>query len=263
VSPAAHPGSASGDARSEIESATGLVLTLFVFSVGVMMAATATVQLLWSGRAGAPFATARLLLGLFAFCGALVAWWQLRRARPRVATAISLATALVGVALHSHGTGLGLYSPLLGGMALVIALSGTLLNRHAALALFALHMGMVLWLFSGHLGGGLRSAAAESLLTPQALLWAHGLIGGGGVLGAWTLRRLLTESLHRALSQERRLSELLRIGSDWVWETDRRGRLTFVSPSFETHTGYTVAEALRTGEPGGPQPIDDAHWQAM
>jgi PAS domain S-box-containing protein len=263
VNPAAHPGSASGDARSQIESATGLVLTLFVISVGAMMAATAAVQLAWSGRVGAPLALARLLLGLFAFSGALVAWWQLRRARPRAAAAISLATALVGVALHSQGTGLGLYSPLLGGAALVIALSGTLLTRWAAVVLFALHLGMVLWLFAGHLDGGLRSAGAESLLTPQALLWAHGLIGGGGVLGAWTLRRLLTESLHRAMTQERRLTELLAVGHDWVWELDPQGRMVYLSESFEANSGRRREEFMRLGQPGGPGPADAAQWASM
>ena len=58
-------------------------------------------------------------------------------------------------------------------------------------------------------------------------LIAHALLASAGLMGAAVLSRLLTRSLHRTLTQERRLAELLRIGSDWTWEVDRRGRDIF------------------------------------
>ena len=54
------------------------------------------------------------------------------------------------------------------------------------------------------------------------------------------------------------MSRLLRLGSDFTWEMDPRGYLTYLSPSFEKHTQHTVTEFMQLARPGGPTMAKDA-----
>ncbi len=96
---------------------------------------------------------------------------------------------------------------------------------------------------------------------PWAAPWVlfAGLLGAGAAGGAaaFAASRLWNRVERRALAGERRLDELLRIGTDWIWAMDARGRVTELSPSFEARTGQRVADFLRMGEPGAARAVED------
>jgi PAS domain S-box-containing protein len=59
--------------------------------------------------------------------------------------------------------------------------------------------------------------------------------------------RALAESERRCaalLESEQRYRQLFEVASDWYWEQDHRGRLTFISANFEATTGIALSEML-------------------
>ncbi len=253
----------SAHARIEIDRLAGQALSLFALAAGAMLVGVSLLQRLVVDAGASPLLQPRLLFGLWSLaCGAL-AWWVWRRGWPRLAAAMVLTGALFGIGAHAALSGLGMHSLLLGAAALLIALAGVLLSYRTALALAALNMLIVGLLYWGQLRGWIVDARPEVLQPAANRVVSHLLLTLGGLLAAAVLGRLLTRTLHNALTQERRLSELLRIGSDWTWRVDAQNRLVEISPSIEARTRRTVAECLRVNQPGGPQVVDDANWKAL
>ncbi|MHC4135149.1 MAG: PP2C family protein-serine/threonine phosphatase [Planctomycetota bacterium] len=67
--------------------------------------------------------------------------------------------------------------------------------------------------------------------------------GGGVSLGGVVVLRDVTEAMH-AEQLTLRLSEAVRQTADTVFITNRRGRILYVNPAFETTTGYSSEEVL-------------------
>ena len=257
------PQGPSAHARTEIYRLAGRTLSLLALILGTLLVAVSLVQSLVVDATASPQLRPRLLFGLWALAAGAVAWWVWRRGWPRAAAFIVLLGLMLGIGTHAAYSGLGMHSLLLAATALLIALAGVLLSLRSALALAALNMAIVGLLYWGQLRGWIADARPEVLQPAANRVLSHLLLTLGGLLAAAALGRLLTHTLHDALTQERRLSELLRIGSDWTWRVDARGRLVEISPSIEARTGRSVAECLRVAQPGGPQVVDDANWQAL
>jgi PAS domain S-box-containing protein len=252
---------ATSDARRSVDELAARVLALLSLLVGAILLGTALL-LPWFDTGIEP----RLVrqwqaLGLTLAASGGVALLLCRWRRPRLASLCVLVTALLAAGAFAALSGLGLQALAVAGMCLVITLAGTLMTLHAALALAALHIAMVSTLYWAELRGWVGGSQATLAALPATRLLGHVVLALAGLLGAVVLSRLLTRSLHRTLVQEHRLGELLRIGSDWTWEIDRRGRLTYLSPTFETRTGRSVDEFMRLAQPDGPQAIDPAQWE--
>ena len=249
--------------RVEIDRLAGRTLSLLALILGAMLVAVSLLQGLVVDAATSPLLRSRLLFGLWTLAAGALAWWVWRRGWPRAAAFIALLGVMLGIGTHAAYSGLGMHSLLLAAAALLIALAGVLLSFRAALALATLNMVIVGLLYWGQLRGWVMTLRPDLLNPGASPLLSHALLTVGGLLTAAVLGRMLTRALHNALTQGRRLSELLRIGSDWTWRVDARNRLVEISPSIEARTGRSVAECLRVNQPGGPQVVDDANWQAL
>jgi PAS domain S-box-containing protein len=71
------------------------------------------------------------------------------------------------------------------------------------------------------------------------------MLGLAAIALALPMHRLLQGALRRAKHEQERVLSLLRLGTDWTWEADARGRVGYVSPSVEQHTGIAPDEYVR------------------
>ena len=210
-----------------------------------------------------PYAFGRLAVSAVLVAGSALAAVLSWRTSPRLAAAVLLVTLQCSFSLYAWFTGLGLMSLLLAGAAVLIVLAGVLTQPLVAWLLAALQIAMLGLIYEGEVSGQIASVAVLQASGAGARLVSHVLLAIGSLLVALILGRQFGQSLHDAWQQEHRLSELLRLGSDWTWEADRRGVITHISPSFERHTGRTVAEFLRIDQEGGPRAVRDAEWAAL
>jgi PAS domain-containing protein len=111
--------------------------------------------------------------------------------------------------------------------------------------------------------GVLSPVAANANLAAESRSLSFAMLAVAGLVTAWIVRRQLVATVSRSHEQERRMSRLLRLGSDFTWEMDAQGLLTYLSPSFEMHTQHTVAEFMQLGKPGGPDFVRDAQWELL
>ena len=236
-------------------------LSILLFSVGALLLLVSLGQ-----RAYGPLSVlgqARALMGACLVVGGGAAWALSRRGWNRTSATTSLTLALFALMLHAAYSGLGSYSIVLGGAVLLVAVSGVLVNLATA---------VVLGSVSTLLIGALEVAEHRGLLAPLALLSqphtesravSFGMLAVAGLIAAWIVRRQLLGTVLRAAAQEHRMSRLLSLGSDFTWEMDHHGHLTYLSPSFEMHTQHTVAEFLQLAKPGGPSFVKDAQWELL
>jgi PAS domain S-box-containing protein len=244
--------------QHEMQALGASVLSRFVLLVAVVVLLSAGLELAWARDLGrVPLRTA---LGLLLLAGGGVAWWLRRRGRDRQASVVALPLLACAAALQAFASGLGLHSLALGGVGLLVAMAGVLLTLRAALLLALLNLASVVLMLAAHRQGWMAPVDVVLRMEPEARLIGHLVLTAASLVAALTLSRPLQRSLQRALTQEGRLSQLLRLGSDWAWELDTGGRLTMLTPSFEHHTGRRVDEFMRLGLPGGPSIIDDGDW---
>ncbi|MGM9487922.1 PAS domain S-box protein [Ideonella sp. YS5] len=210
-----------------------------------------------------PYAAGRLAVAAVLVAGSGLAALLAHRSSPRWAAAVLLLTLQCSFALYAWFTGLGLMSVLLAATAVLIVLTGVLTHPRLAWLLTALQIALLILIYQGEAGGRIAGMAAAQANGPGVRLVSHVLLAIGSLLVALILGRQFGQSLHDAWQKEHRLSELLRLGSDWTWEADRRGVITFISPSFERHTGRTVAEFLRIDQEGGPRAVRDEEWTRL
>jgi len=57
-------------------------------------------------------------------------------------------------------------------------------------------------------------------------------------------QRRAEHALAESRRNERRFRQLFEAASDWFWETDENGYLTYISPNYETISGHVIAEIL-------------------
>jgi PAS domain S-box-containing protein len=252
-----------GPVRDSIDRLAARVLALFAVGLGAAVFAVAALLPWIASDSPAGLIRQWMLLGALVAASGGAALWLRRCGRPRQASLCVLAACMFGASAFAALSGLGLQGLALAAMCLLSALAGVLVTLHAALVLAGVQLLIVVGLYWAELRGWVGGSLAAAVSTPFTRLLAHVLLTGAGVLGAVLLSRLLTGSLYAAMKQEHRLAELLRIGSDFTWELDAQGRLSALSPSFETHTGHRVADFMHLGEPGAPALIDDAMWQAQ
>ncbi|WP_374563728.1 PAS domain S-box protein [Ideonella sp.] len=211
----------------------------------------------WLG-APAKHAHWRLLTGAILLAGTGAGLWLARQSRLRLAAGVLLALTQLSVGLFAWGSGLGLMSALLAGSPVLIVVAGVLADARVAWVLAVMQLGLLLLLL---LGGAPEPALLATSYVGRFA--SHALVTVGALFAAITLGQQVSRALHDLLVKEHRLSEFLRLGSDWTWEADRHGRMTHISSSFERHTGRTVAEFMRIDQPGGPRIVHDAEWAML
>ena len=205
----------------------------------------------------------RMLVGSCLLAGGLLGWTLLRRGWNRASATLSLSVALAALMLHAWYSGLGTQASVLGSSALLVMVAGILINMPVAAALAVATAAMVAvlevaesrGLVSAPVGGALAFTASRTL--------SFAMLTAVALAAAWIVRRQLLGTVMRAQEQERRMSRLLHLGSDFTWEMDHRGQLTYLSPSFEQHTQHTVAEFMQLAKPGGPTIVHDAQWELL
>ena len=229
--------------------------------VGGLLLCGAAIQ--WAMAGPGSLGPRNAALGLMFLAGAALGTWLRRRGAPALACALNLVVAMLGMGMTAAATDLGVHSLALAGGAMLVVLGGALLGVRAAVGLLLLNLSLVAVLYAAeHVGavGGLAAAAQQGSaqrLVSQLMLSLIGL----GV--AVVVARMLDAHLRHAHEQEERLGDLLRIGSDWTWEMDRRGRLTYLSPSFEARTGLSIAEFMHVGDAAGPTLNPDSDTERL
>lgn len=227
-------------------------LAWFIGGLGTLLALTAAVQLSVLDRP--PGASgARLVFGGVLVAAALAARHLLARGRAGAANAVQLGVAAVGAGFATVGVGVGISGVAIPGLCLLIVIAGLLADQRAVTALTLLYLALVAGLAWAEVQGWIPGSAALVALGVGDRVSNLVLLGLGAWLAALLARRQMSDSLSLATGESDRLATFVRLGSDWAWEMDERGQLTYLSPSFETRTGRTVAEFMRVGEPGGPQ----------
>ncbi len=249
------------DVRADLQGQAAAVLAWFVGGLGALVAAVSLVEMALA-RAE-PLTQTRLRFGFMLVLVALLCAQVLRRGRPRLAAAGLLLAAMLALSIYSWNSGLGVHTMALSGVAVLIAMAGAVAGMRVATGLALLYAAVVAvqaWAEAQGLLPGL--AAAPAVLLRNRII-GHLLLALGGWLAARLLYRMVGGALGHAVSESRRLAELLRIGSDWTWEADGQLRITALSDTFEASSGHSRAEFLRLGWPGGPQPLDDADWRTL
>jgi PAS domain S-box-containing protein len=252
---------AEREREDSLEYIAARVLTTLALAVGGFLVASWLLQTA-AGSPG-PFAQWRALTGAMLLVLGGLSWLLMRRGQERWAGAAVLLSVEVAAGVLAFGTGLGVHTLALAAAALALAVSGLLLSARLTMGLSAIYAGMVVVLFAAERSGGLAGQAAAGNVGPEERLLTHLALNLAGLIIALLVSRLLHSALERLRAGERRSSALLRIGSDWNWESDARGRILAVSDRFERHSGLARTEALALGLPGGPKPIRDVGFDTV
>ena len=236
-------------------------LSVLVLAVGVLLLLLTLAQ-----RGIGPLSVLGQSRGLMGACMALgggLGWLLARRGWMRASATASLALALLALMLHAWHSGLGVHSVVLGGALLLVAVAGILVDMRTAIILGVADLLLLAAMELAEHRGLLSPAAGLAAAHAETRTLSFGLLTVVGLLTAWIVRRQLLGTVLRSREQERRMSRLLHLGSDFTWEMDHRGYLTYLSPSFEKHTQHTVQEFLQLAKPGGPTFVADAQWELL
>jgi PAS domain S-box-containing protein len=236
-------------------------LSVLVLSVGALLLLVALVQ-----RGYGPLSQlgqSRAIMGACLFAGGAGAWALALRGWNRSSATLSLTLSLLSLMLHAWHSGLGTHSLALGGAVLLVAVSGMLVNMPTAIVLGLVNALLVAGLEVAENRGVISPTAGMAALHAESRALSFAMLTIAGLLTGWIVRRQLLGTVLRAHEQEKRMSRLLRLGSDFTWEMDARGFLTYLSPSFEMHTLHTVAEFMQLGKPGGPTFVKDGQWELL
>ncbi|MET0383036.1 MAG: ATP-binding protein [Burkholderiaceae bacterium] len=233
---------------------------LLVAAVGALLTLSA---LLRRGFASLPFPGPPVpSMGACLLVGGAVSWAIGRRGHRRLSAATALLASLGAIALGAWHSGLALHSAALGGAVLLIMVAGVLVDAPTAGAVALLTMACVAGLGIAAQRGWTAGAPAPAAVDAEpGSSWY--LLMAVGLSVSWIVRRLLLSIVARGRRQEQRMIQLLRLGSDFAWEMDRRAQVTYISPSFETHTKRTISEFMRMGQPGGPSIGRDPQWESL
>ncbi|MFO1326236.1 MAG: ATP-binding protein [Rubrivivax sp.] len=246
--------------QAEVDHLAARLLVVLMMAVGTLVLVAGTLPS-WLGTAS-PLTRLRLALGVWLLAsGALAA--ALRRRRPRLASMTVIVATAMASWINMFGTGAGVHGLVLGGVLFAIGLSGVLVSLRLALALAVMHVLMVLLAYQAERSGLIAGAASLPAFSAVDRVVGQLVLTSVSLAAAVLLARLIQGGMARAFEREAQLAELLSIGSDWTWEMSAQGLMTSISASFEARTGRTVAEFMRGGQPGGPQPEDDDEWREV
>ncbi|MCP5285010.1 MAG: PAS domain S-box protein [Burkholderiaceae bacterium] len=256
-----HPEDATPDPGGPLPRAT-TVLSWFQSGLGLMLCGVSTAQ--WLMVSTLPdAAVARGVFGI----SLLLSGWAGRRSlaagRTTWATTLLLGVAAVGAGLAAAAVGVGSAGVAVPGITLLIVITGLLASERSVHLMTGLYLAIIAALAWAEHTGRLTGPAELAALGLSDRIVNLTLLGLGAWLAALLAGRLVAGALGRERRQAERLSALVRMGSDWSWEMDAQGRVTWLSSSFEARTGHTVAEYLRLGEPGGPQFLPDEDLDAV
>lgn len=245
-------------ARSEVDRIAAQAVSLGGLALGL----TLLLATLLTGQdpEGQSLRPARLVMAMLLVGAAATGALLQRRGHARTAIGLQLVILLSGLPTVAVIGRLGLQSIALAGAALAVALVGGLLSLRAAAWLSAAQAGVLWLLYRAHLDGLLPNVHERS---PSALLVSHLLVLAAGLVSGLLLARLFGNALQRALGEAGHLGELVRLGADWTYSLDSRGRPLEISASFEQHTGQRAADFLRLGEPGAPALRLDAQGRQL
>jgi PAS domain S-box-containing protein len=236
-------------------------LAVLIGVVGAMLVAIALVQRSF-GALGL-LGQSRLWMGLCMLAGGAGALALSRRGLQRAAATLSLVLGLCAIMLHAWHSGLGTHSIVLGGAILLVAVAGMLVDLPTALALALATLLCIAGLERAERRGALSPTAALAQLDVESRSLSYAMLAFAGLVAAWIVRRQLQATVARASQQEWRMGRLLQLGSDFTWEMDTRGRMTYLSPSFETHTLRGIEEFMLVAQPGGPRVVADGQWELL
>ncbi|MBL8325314.1 MAG: response regulator [Rubrivivax sp.] len=186
----------------------------------------------------------------------------LRDRWPRLMLAWLLATLVLALTWLAWQSGLGVHMMALAAGTLAMAVAGPTLGFRAAAGLAALHLaavGALAWAEARGVIDGLSAAA--SLALPSRVV-GHGLVTAGGLAAAALLARMVRAAFARAQAERARVTELMRLGSDWTWELDAKARMVAAAaPEWPATQG--LPDFVSLDETGQPRIIDDADWHRM
>jgi PAS domain S-box-containing protein len=235
-----------------MEQLTSRVLSRFALFTGTLLLGVSLLQMALEGP-GDGFAWQRALLGLVFLGGwACSDWLGQRRGQEWLAVGL-LVAANAGLTAHAVLTGLGVHSFALAGQALAVGVAGVLVSMRAAVvvATFTVVASVVLWWVETTQWAPLGAVHADADQRMVGMV----LLVGASLAASYHLARVVTASLRAALVQERKLAQLVRLGSDWIWRINEYGELVELSRSFEAHSGRKRKEFFRLGQPGGPKRV--------
>ncbi len=203
---------------------------LIGFGVAVVTAAAGAVLLLEGLPPQARGAMLAALVLTLVLIG--VTWWLTARGHPRLATfwTMLLCTAVNCAVAALAGT--GVHAQSFGVSALMIALAGILLGPRQAFALFVLNVGAVAALYQAEMAGWVPGLAAAAVVPAVNRAYTLAVVMAAGFLAALLFARTHRRALEHARKSEAGFRELLRIGTDWLWEQDAAGRFSYLSPGF-------------------------------
>jgi PAS domain S-box-containing protein len=231
-------------AQPELNSIAAGAAVYMGLAVGAMLCITALLGwLLSSGTAALNWARGSAGV-LFLLLAALSHWLNRHRRLGSVAVLMIIATGAAAT-VHTVISGLGIHSLLLPAFAMLIAMAGALVGLRLAMASLVVYLVIVTVLTVAEMQGWIQGRQAVTTLPINATVVGLVMLGVAAIALATPMHRLLRGSLHRARQEQERLLSLLRLGTDWTWEADARGRVSYVSPSVTQHTGIEADEYLR------------------
>ncbi len=204
--------------------------TLTGFGVVVVTVAAGAVLLLEGltpRERGAMLAALGLTLALIG-----VTWWLTARGRPRLATFWTMLLCMAVNCAVAVLAGTGVHAQSFGVSALMIALAGILLGPRQAFVLFVLNLGAVAALYHAEMAGWVAGRAAAVATPAVNRVYTLAVVMAVGFLAALLFARTHRRALDHARASEASFRELLRIGTDWLWEQDAAGRFSYLSPGF-------------------------------
>jgi PAS domain S-box-containing protein len=217
----------------------------------------------WIGKPVGGLGSSLAALGLCFAVLAAGAWHLLQRGAVQAAAVLLLVGCVLALVAHAWLVRLGVHTTGLAGIAVIAVVAGAVAGLRVATGLTLLYLAAAASMAWAETRGYLPGQQTAQTLTLYNRVSGHVILAITGWLAAWLLYRLVGHTLTRAVSQAEQAQALLSIGSDWTWQMNAKGRITYLSDTFEAGTGRTREEFMRIDLPGGPQLVRDAGFEAL
>ncbi|MDT8999393.1 PAS domain S-box protein [Paucibacter sp. APW11] len=145
----------------------------------------------------------------------------------------------LAIAVSRH---IGLHSPSLGAMALMVALATAMYGLPSGLTLLSLAALSLAGLGWAELGGWTHQAGVEQGLATY--LVTHGLLLLGAIIVGLGTQRMVKRSLQEAAERNMRFRQMLSMAADWYWEMDREFRFTHLAEDRPGASGVDLSSRV-------------------